>query len=81
MADIDQGFAQEPKYKAALTDEDRKKMRELRAEAIDTDRYELYSVNPLQSYVPEDWVKADPQYWRPKHEAAKPGAAEKKPTP
>jgi hypothetical protein len=85
MADIDQSFAEESKYKAVLTDEDRNKMRELRAAAIDTDRYELYSVNPVQSYVPEDWIKADPEYWKPKPAAAapaaKPAPAAKKSTP
>jgi hypothetical protein len=84
MADIDQSFAEEPKFTAVLTDEDRKKMRELRAAAIDTDRYELYSVNPVQSYVSEDWIKADPKYWKPKTAAApmaKPAAAEKKAMP
>jgi hypothetical protein len=45
-------------------------MRELRAAAIDADRYELYSVNPAQSYVSEDWIKADPEFWKPKPAAA-----------
>ena len=88
MADIDQSYAEEPKFTAALTDEDKKKMRELRAAAIDTDRYELYSVNPVQSYVSEDWIKADPEFWKPKppaapraKPAAKPAEAEKKATP
>jgi hypothetical protein len=83
MADIDQSYAEEPKFKTAVTDEERKKMRELREAAIDTDRYELYSVNPAQSYVSEDWIKADPDYWKPKHPAApnpaaKPADADKK---
>jgi hypothetical protein len=84
MADIDQSYAEEPKFTAALTDEDKKKMRELRAAAIDTDRYELYSVNPVQSYVSEDWITADPKFWKPKQAAApaaKPAAAEKKAMP
>jgi len=77
MAAIDQSFADEPWYNEALTDEDGKKMRELRAAAIDSDRYELYSVNPAQSYVTEDWIKAVPDYWKPKppaSPAAKPAA-------
>ena len=86
MADIDQSYAEEPKFTAVLTDEDKKKMRELRAAAIDTDRYELYSVNPVQSYVSEDWIKADPEFWKPKpapvvKPAAKPAEAEKKAMP
>ena len=83
MAAIDQSYAEEPKYKAAVTDDERKKMRELREAAIDSDRYELYSVNPAQSYVSEDWIKADPDYWKPKppaaaKPAAKPAEADKK---
>jgi hypothetical protein len=66
MADIDQSIAEEPKFTAVLTDDDKKKMRELRAAAIDTDRYELYSVNPAQSYVPDEYIQADPSFWKPK---------------
>jgi hypothetical protein len=72
LADIDQSYAEEPKFTSVLTDDDRKKMRELRAAAIDEDRFELYSVNPAQSYVPEEFIKADPGYWKPKPMAAKP---------
>lgn len=68
MADIDRSYAEEPKFTAALTDEDKEKMRELRAAAIDSDRFELYSVNPAQSYVSEEWIKADP-FWKPKSAA------------
>jgi hypothetical protein len=81
MAAIDQSYAEEPKFTAALSDEDRKKMRELRAAAIDTDRFELYSVNPAQSYVGEEWIKADSAFWKPKPAAApaaKPAEADKK---
>jgi hypothetical protein len=83
MADIDQSYAEEPKFTAVLTDEDKAKMRELRAAAIESDRFELYAVNPAQSYVSDDYIKADP-FWKPKPAAApaaKPAAAAKKATP
>jgi hypothetical protein len=70
MADIDQSYAEDPKFIAAMTDEDKAKMRELRAAAIDTDRFELYSVNPTQSYVSDEYIKADPKFWKPKPPAA-----------
>jgi hypothetical protein len=76
LADIDQSYAEEPKFTAAMTDDDRKKMRELRAAAIDTDRYELYSVNPAQSYVSNEYIQSDPAYWKPK-----PAKEEKKDKP
>ncbi|MGA3082993.1 MAG: hypothetical protein ABSD44_16705 [Terracidiphilus sp.] len=84
MADIDEGFSEEPKFAAAVSDEDKAKMRELRAAAIESDRFELYSVNPVQSYPPDDFVKADPTFWKPKPPAApvaKPAMAEKKAKP
>lgn len=71
-ADIDKGFAEDPKVMAVLSDDDKKKMNELAAAAIDTNRSELYAVNPVQSYPPESFVKADPGFWTPKAAAAKP---------
>jgi hypothetical protein len=77
MADIDKGEAEEPKYMEILSEADKREARELRAEAIDADRFELYSVNPVQSYVPDEFVKADPDFWAPKA-AAKPAMEGKK---
>ncbi len=81
--EIDERFAESPKYTAGLSDDDKKKMNELRAAAIESSHHELYSVNPGQSYVSESWIKADPDFWKPKHAAA-PAAkapAEKKANP
>jgi hypothetical protein len=86
LADVDTGFADNDKFGASLTDEEKKKFRELRAEALDEDRTEIYSVNPAQSYVPADFIKADPAYWKPKSggaakPATKPAADDKKAKP
>jgi len=81
MSEFDDIFADQPKYMASLSDDDKKKMNDLRAAAIESAHYELYSVNPAQSYVTEDYIKADPTFWKPKHAAApaaQPAAAEKK---
>jgi len=43
----------------------------------------LFSVNPKQSYVDLAWIKADPDFWKPKSAAApavKPAAAAEKKT-
>jgi hypothetical protein len=68
-AEIDQRFSEDPKIGKALSDDDKKKIRDLRAAAIETERVELYSVNPAQSYPPDDYVKADPDFWKPKPSA------------
>jgi hypothetical protein len=83
MADFDQIFGDQPKYMASLSDDDKKKMNELRAAAIESGHYELYAVNPAQSYVSEDWIKADAEFWKPKaamKPAAKAALEDKKPT-
>ena len=77
MADIDKSEAQAPKFMEILSEADRRDARELRAEAIDTDRFELYAVNPTQSYPPDEFVKADPDFWASKA-AAKPETEGKK---
>jgi hypothetical protein len=66
MSEIDRSFSEQSKFEAVLSDEDKKKMRELRTAAIEIDRSELYSVNPAQSYPDEEWIKADPSFWKPK---------------
>jgi hypothetical protein len=65
-AEIDQRFSEDPKIGAALSDDDKKKIRELRAASIETERVELYSVNPAQSYVTDDYIQADPGFWKPR---------------
>jgi hypothetical protein len=81
MAEIDQSYAEEPKFTAVLTEDDRKKMREMRADSIQADRFELYSVNPAQSYAPEEYIQSDPSFWKPKTPVAKPAVEAKKAKP
>jgi hypothetical protein len=45
--------------------------------AIESNESNLFMFNPKMSYVSDDWVKADPEFWKPK---AAPAAAPKKPT-
>jgi len=83
LDDIDASVAEDEKLGKILTDEQKKKLRELRAESIEEDHTELYSVNPVQSYPPASFIKADPGYWKPKpassaKAAAKPAADAKK---
>jgi hypothetical protein len=82
MADIDTGFAENKKFKDALGEDGVKQFRELFASSVDYSRSELFSINPKMSYVPDEWIKADGSFWKPKTAtpAAKPAAAaEKKP--
>lgn len=85
LADIDTSFAENKKYMDALGEDGVKKMRELFASTVESSRSELFAINPKMSYVSDEWIKADGDFWKPKptpaaaKPAAKPADAEKKP--
>jgi hypothetical protein len=75
MTEIDQGIADAKKVFASEGEEGMGKLDELFAQAVDSSRSELFSVNPKQSYVEESWIKSDPDFWRPKKAAPETAAA------
>jgi hypothetical protein len=85
MKEIDdiRGFG--PKFVEAMGGlEGMQKFDELFGQTCDSSRTELFSINPKQSYAEEAWIKADPDFWKPKKGAetaaakpAKPAAAAK----
>ena len=79
MADIDTGFAEDKQFRDALGDEGMKKLHALETDCIESSDYELFAFNPKQSYAPDEWVKANPDFWKPKAMApvAKPAPAAK----
>jgi len=67
-----------------MGEEGMKKLNELVAGTIESSRHNLFAFNPRMSYVADEWIKADPDYWKPKAAAApaaKPAAEEKKAKP
>ncbi len=67
MSDIDKGLAESKKWVQAMGGEEAmKKFDELFGAAVASSRSELFAVNPAQSYVDEEWIKADPDFWKPK---------------
>lgn len=67
MAEIDQGFAESKKFVEAMGGKQgMTKLNEFYGKTVDTAHSELFSFNPRESYVDESWVKADPDYWKPK---------------
>ena len=71
MADIDQGFAESKKFAEAMGGpEGMEKLDKLYGDTVELSRSELFSINPRQSYPDEAWVKGDPDFWKPKMQAA-----------
>jgi hypothetical protein len=66
MSAIDDGFMGQKKYLEAMGGEEgMAKLDALFGAAVDTSHSEIFAVNPKQSYVSDDWIKADAAFWKP----------------
>jgi hypothetical protein len=84
LAEIDQAFAEYKQFEAALGEEGMKKLDELSAASVESSQQQLFAFNPHMSYVKDEWIKADPGFWKPKAaatSATKAPAEEKKAKP
>jgi hypothetical protein len=71
MSIIDDDFANNKKFVEAIGGEEgMNKLDQLFGDAVSSSHAELFTVNPRQSYVSDDWIKADPDFWKPKSEEA-----------
>ncbi len=76
-AEIDQGFTQDKQFMANMGEDGMKKFSELLAETIETSQHNLFAFAPSMSYPRDEWIKADPDFWKPKaHTAAAPKKAD-----
>ena len=75
LAEVDTELMQGKQFEAAMGEEGMKKIRELAAASIESVESNLFQFAPRMSYPPDEWVKADPDFWKPK--AAKPTGEKK----
>lgn len=78
-AEIDREASDWVKFTSAMGEDGMKKLNELTAAAIDSSETNLFAFNPRMSFVSEDWIKADPEFWKPKPAAAAAAKPAKKP--
>jgi len=76
--EIDREAADWKKFTSSMGDDGMKKLNDLTATTVDNSETNLFMINPRMSYASEDWIKADPDFWKPK-EAAAPAKQAKKP--
>jgi hypothetical protein len=76
-SEIDHAFTEDKDFVAAMGEEGMKKLSELENSAMESSMTNLFAFSPSMSYAPDEWVKADPEFWKPK--AAAPMGAPKKP--
>jgi len=81
LAEADADMAHYKDFMTAIGEEGMKKLDETWAHSIESSETQLFSVNPKMSYVGDDMIKADPDFWKPKAmPAAAPKKAEEKPS-
>jgi len=78
-ADIDHYFAEGKAFEDAMGENGMKRLAELTASAIESVETNLFVFSPNMSYVSDDWVKADPDFWKPKKSMAMPKKPSEKP--
>jgi hypothetical protein len=84
LAELDKGLKEDDKkFAEAMGENGMKKLDELFGASVDSSQENLFAVNPSMSYVADEWIKADPGFWKPKAAApaAKAPADDKKPKP
>jgi hypothetical protein len=78
-AEIDQSFTQGKQFMANLGEDGMKKLSELEASGIESSQHNLFVFSPAMSYVSDEWIKADPDFWKPKPPMAAPKKPKEKP--
>ncbi len=76
-SEIDHEMTEDKDFMAAMGEDGMKKLSDLESSAMEPGQSNLFAFSPSMSYVPDEWVKADPDFWKPKKMAAP--AAPKKP--
>jgi len=84
LSEVDHGFAIEKQINSAIGEANGKRMDELFASCVESVQSQLFAFNPAMSYPAEEWIKSDPDFWKPKAAmpmANKPAADNKKDKP
>jgi len=72
LAEFDRRAQEQAQFEAALGEEGMRRLGLLDREAIASSSHQLFAVNPRMSYIPEEWINADPDFWKPKPAMAPP---------
>jgi hypothetical protein len=83
LAEVDNDFLNDKLFEKALGEDGLKQLDTLVQASIESSEHNLYQFNPRQSYVSDEWIKADPEFWKPKAAApaAKPAVEKEKAKP
>lgn len=74
-SEIDSEDAAQIAFHKGMSADDAKKLSELAAACIESSDSNLFLFNPKMSYPRDEWVKADPAFWKPRAITAKKGSS------
>jgi hypothetical protein len=69
-AEIDKSMEQDKQFVEAMGEDGMKKLGDLESSAVEFTQTNLFQFSPGMSYPPDEWVKADPDFWKPKAAAS-----------
>ena len=69
-SELDHAADEEKAFMAAMGGDGMKQLGELESSAVEFHQDNLFQFNPAMSYPRDEWVKADPDFWKPKAAAA-----------
>jgi hypothetical protein len=78
MSEIDHGILEDKQFVETMGENGMKILSDLVATSVESSQHQVFYVNPRMSYVPESWMKADPDFWKPKAEPAVSGPTKEK---
>jgi hypothetical protein len=65
-AEIDRDLMQDKQFMSAMGADGMKKLAELESAAVESTETNLFQFSPAMSYPMDEWVKADPEFWKAK---------------
>jgi hypothetical protein len=66
LDEVDKADADSAKFREGMGEANLKHYRELAASAVESAQRNLFAFNPEMSYVSDEWVSADPSFWKHK---------------
>jgi hypothetical protein len=64
--EIDKSMGTDKQFAENMGEDGMKKLSELESSAVEFTQTNLFMFNPAMSYPREEWIKADPGFWKPK---------------
>jgi hypothetical protein len=71
LAETDRSMGESKQFADAIGASGMKQLGELTAASVQSSQTNLFEFNPKNSYPPPEWIKAEPDFWKPKASAVK----------